>query len=123
MTRNAATARYSSAPSLNARPCLGGILSSEIKKLRNEPTSSSFRNLPFSAKGYAIRMSLSLSWTDIALRLLLTVIVGGIIGANRGDPGEGSHGCTDGGNCNGVGEMGKSGKRRKFGVFSDSCGL
>jgi putative Mg2+ transporter-C (MgtC) family protein len=87
MTRNAATAPCSSAPSLNARPCLGGILSSEIKKLRNEPTSSSFRNLPFSAKGYAIRMSLSLSWTDIALRLLLTVIVGGIIGANRGEHG------------------------------------
>ena len=32
-------------------------------------------------------MPLSLSWADIALRLLLTVIAGGIIGANRGEHG------------------------------------
>jgi len=32
-------------------------------------------------------MPLHLSWTEIALRLLLTVIAGGVIGANRGERG------------------------------------
>jgi len=65
----------------------GDILSAEIKNYETNPPVVRFVIRPFSRRGYAIPMPLSLSWTDIALRLLLTVIAGGVIGANRGEHG------------------------------------